>query len=77
MLVTTTVVSTTNFNVKIGIQTVASAVDVPVWEIGDSWTYNEKYNQIWYDTNGDIYLNWFHNCTSPILSPLTRKIPIP
>jgi hypothetical protein len=64
MLVTTTVVSATNLNVKKGIQTVASAVDVPVWEIGDSWTYNEQYNQIWYDTNGDIYFHWFHNCTS-------------
>jgi hypothetical protein len=31
--------------------------DVPVWEVGDSWTYNEKYCAI-----GSNYA-WFHNCT--------------
>jgi len=32
-------------------------VEVPVWEIGDSWTYNEKYCTIWEG------FSWYHNCT--------------
>jgi hypothetical protein len=64
MLVTTTFVSATNSTVKKETQTGASTVDVPVWEVGDSWTYNVKYNQIMYNTNGDIFFHWFHNCTN-------------
>jgi hypothetical protein len=39
-------------------------LDVPVWEVGDSWTYNEQYHQIWYKTDGNISFIWYHNCTS-------------
>jgi hypothetical protein len=38
-------------------------VEVPVWEIGDSWTYNEKYCTIGYN------FAWYHNCT--IVSTVT------
>jgi len=64
MLVATTVVSATNINVKKDIQPTTSGADVPVWKVGDSWTYNEQYHQIWYDTNGNISYIWYHNCTS-------------
>jgi len=64
MLLTATVVSATNFNKKNNIQTAVSTVDVPEWEVGDSWTYNEMYNQTWYDKNGDIFFQWYHNCTN-------------
>jgi hypothetical protein len=63
MLVTTTVVSATNINVKKTIKQTSAGIDAPVWEKGDSWTYNEQYHQIFYNKNGDIYYTWFHNCT--------------
>ncbi len=40
ILVVTTVVSATNINMKENIQTTASSADVPVWEVGDTWTYD-------------------------------------
>ncbi|MCJ7571240.1 MAG: hypothetical protein MUO82_05120 [Candidatus Thermoplasmatota archaeon] len=64
MLVTTTVVSATNFNVKKDIQTAASAVDVPVWENGDTWTYNERFINHYYTANGTLWYLVYHNCTS-------------
>jgi hypothetical protein len=64
MILTTTVVSATNINVKENIQPTSSSVDVPVWEKGDSWTYNEHYINQFYTTNGTLSLIWYHNCTS-------------
>lgn len=65
MLVATTVVSATNLNIRKTFgQTAASSTEVPVWKVGDSWTYNEKYHQIWYDPDGGINFIWYHNCTS-------------
>jgi hypothetical protein len=64
MLVATTVVSATNINVKEKIKPTSSSVDVPVWKKGDSWTYNEQYQQIYYDPDGGINFIWIHNCTS-------------
>jgi hypothetical protein len=63
-MLTTTVVSATNINVKENIQPTSSSVDVPVWEKGDSWTYNEHYINQFYTTNGTLALIWYHNCTS-------------
>ena len=68
MLVTTMVGSVADFNVKENIQMTTSVVDdpvdAPVWEIGDSWTYNEHYNQFGYRNDGSIFYRWYHNCTS-------------
>ena len=64
MLVATTVVSATQINVKESIPPSSIGVDVPVWEKGDSWTYNEKYHQIWYNPDGSINFIYYHNCTS-------------
>jgi hypothetical protein len=64
MLVATAVVSATNINVKETSQPTSAGVDVPVWKIGDSWTYNEQYHQIFYDSDGGINFIWYHNCTS-------------
>lgn len=64
MLVTTMVGSAADINVKENIQMTASVVDVPVWEIGDSWTYNEHYNSFGYRSDGTISYVWYHNCTS-------------
>jgi len=68
MLVATAVVSATNINVKKDIQPTASSVDVPVWKKGDSWTYNEQYNEQYlnhgYTENGTLWMLWYHNCTS-------------
>jgi len=44
-------------NIKIKTNMLNDPVDVPVWELGDSWTYNEKYCSI-----GSNYA-WYHNCT--------------
>jgi hypothetical protein len=64
MLVTTTVVSATNINVKETSQTTSSGVDVPVWNPGDSWTYNENYINHGYKEDGTLSMLWYHNCTS-------------
>jgi len=62
MLVATMVVSATNINMKEKIQPTSSSVDVPVWEKGDSWTYEYHHSAFGYHTNGTIhmifYLNW-------------------
>jgi hypothetical protein len=40
MLVATTVVSAINVNVEEKTQTTASEADVPLWKVGDTWTYD-------------------------------------
>ena len=66
MLVATTVVSATNIkvNVKETIQPTMSAVDVPVWEVGDSWIYNEQLIQFMYKQDGTIVYQGFFNYTT-------------
>ena len=44
--------------------TTSYEADVPVWEVGDSWTYNEHYNEFAYKNDGTLLLAWYHNCTS-------------
>ena len=39
-------------------------VEVPVWEVGDSWTYNEQYLNHLYRADGTLWYQWYHNCTS-------------
>ena len=67
MMVSTMVVSASNIDVKennIKKTVVVDEVDVPVWGVGDSWTYNENYNQFGYRIDGTPALIWYHNCTS-------------
>ncbi|KYK22299.1 hypothetical protein AYK25_02550 [Thermoplasmatales archaeon SM1-50] len=64
MLVATTLVSATNINIKEKIQPQSFSVDVPVWEVGDSFTYNEKYVNRLYKADGTLWYLWYHNCTS-------------
>jgi hypothetical protein len=44
--------------------TAVSGVDVPVWEVGDSWTYEEHSSTFVYNTNGTYYSRNFFNCTT-------------
>ena len=64
MLVATMMVSATNIKVKGNIEVTSSVADVPVWEIGDSWTYNQHYNVFAYNTDGIRNYIYYHNCTS-------------
>lgn len=64
ILLTTTLVSATNINVKNDIQKAASGADVPAWIIGDSWTYNEQYVNHVYNQDDILVCLWYHNCTS-------------
>lgn len=68
MLVSTMVVSATNIDVKENnikrTVVVGDSADVPVWEVGDSWTYNEHYYECSYRKDGTIGASWRHNCTS-------------
>lgn len=63
MLVATTVASATNIAVKEQSQPTSVGVDVPVWEVGDSWTY--KYHELnyKYSTDGTVWYQSYHNCT--------------
>jgi ribosomal protein L33 len=63
MLVATTVVSATNINVKEKIQPTLVGVDVPVWEKGDSWTYEYHHSAFNYNTNGTSSMVFYLNCT--------------
>ncbi len=42
------------------------SVDVPMWEIGDSWTYNIRSNEYSYTQNGTLWGVWYNNCTATI-----------
>jgi hypothetical protein len=44
----------------------AYEVDVPVWENGDSWTYNIRSNEYRYTQNGTLWGVWYNNCTATI-----------
>jgi len=48
MLVATTVVSASTINVKETTKSTSSNVDVPIWEVGDSWTYNDHWAVLMY-----------------------------
>ena len=66
MLVATTVVSATNINVKEKIQPTSVGVDVPVWVVGDSWTYDNRLTQYRYLSNGTLSFKLFENYTETI-----------
>jgi hypothetical protein len=51
-------------NLQITTSVIDDPVDVPVWEIGDSWTYNEQYNSFGYREDGTLSYLWYLNCTS-------------
>jgi len=63
MLVTTTLVSATNINIKEKIQPLSFTVDVPVWEEGDSWTYTFHHTHYKYTSNGTLWATIDYNCT--------------
>ncbi len=65
LMITTAIVSATTVKEE-NIETTSSEVDVPVWKVGDSWTYNERYNQFGYREDGSLGLVWYLNCTSTI-----------
>lgn len=46
-----------NEDIKIKTNMSNDPVEVPVWELGDSWTFNEKYCSIGFN------FAWYHNCT--------------
>jgi hypothetical protein len=64
MLLSTTVVSATNVNVKETIQPTSVGVNVPVWEVNDSWTYHEHAIQYAYKQDGTITYQGFLNYTT-------------
>lgn len=63
LLIATSIVSATTVKEE-NIETTSYQVDVPVWEVGDTWIYNEHYSSFWYQEDGTLILKWFHNCTS-------------
>ena len=63
LMIATTIVTATNVKEE-KIETSSYKVDVPIWEVGDSWTYNEHYNEFTYGDEGEVLLAWYHNCTS-------------
>lgn len=63
MLVATTVVSATNnINVKENNQQKTCSVDVPVYKVGDSWTYNYHRIEYWYNGATPWYKQYY-NCS--------------
>lgn len=65
LLIATAIVSATSVKEE-NIETTSYDVDVPVWKVGDSWTYNERYNQFGYREDGSLGLVWYLNCTSTV-----------
>ena len=63
LLIATAIVSATSVKEE-NIGTTSYVEDVPVWKVGDSWTYNERYNQFGYRNDSTIFYIWYHNCTS-------------
>lgn len=64
LFVSITVVSATPVTIKASHQMSASLVDVPIWVVGDSWTYQEQYSNHGYSKTGVLLNVWYHNCTS-------------
>jgi len=74
LMIATAIVSATTVK-EINIETTSNEVDVPVWKVGDTWTYNEHYNEIAYRDDGTPGLIWYHNCTSNYtLTKLTQEL---
>jgi hypothetical protein len=63
MLLVTTVVSATNVNVKEQSQPTSVGVDVPVWEVGDTWVYNQRAIEYRYTQNGTLWFLLYRNAT--------------
>ena len=66
MLVATTVVSATNNTMKENNQPTSYSVDVPVWQKGDSWTYETHLTRYKYNQNGTLWYTLYHNYTSTL-----------
>ncbi len=64
MLIATSVVSATNtINGNKKNQTITTSIDVPVYEVGDSWTYRVSTQTYTYDVNGSLYSTFRANFT--------------
>lgn len=46
------------------IHTTAKNAEVPVWAVGDSWTYEEQWSQFTYYPDGSYYFRCYQNCTT-------------
>jgi len=44
-------------------QSTENKADVPVWEVGDTWTYEERCCEFTYYPDGGLYFRFFQNCT--------------
>ena len=63
LVIATAMVSATSVKEE-HIGTTSYEADVPVWEVTDSWTYNEQYNSFAYRNDGTTFYTWYLNCTS-------------
>jgi hypothetical protein len=67
MLVATTVASATNtINLNTKTQPKSCSVDVPVWKVGDSWTYKLHGYTYTYSSNGSLYSTYLMNSTETL-----------
>jgi hypothetical protein len=46
------------------IHTTAKSAEVPLWAVGDSWTYEEQWGEFTYYPDGSFYFRWFQNSTT-------------
>ena len=63
IMLATVMLSAIFTNVKGNIE-ITTMVDTPVWEIGDTWTYNEHISTFAYNDDGVRYYAYYQNITS-------------
>ena len=63
LLIAATLVSATTIEKK-EIKPSSYEVEVPIWEVGDTWVYNEEYAEFAYRSDGSRFFAWYRNCTS-------------
>jgi hypothetical protein len=54
LLITTTIVTATRITIEENTSSISNDVDVPIWEVGDSWTYNVQEYQYRYNPDGTV-----------------------
>jgi hypothetical protein len=64
LLITTTIVSATRITIEENTSSIYNDGDVPIWEVGDSWTYNVQEYQYRYNPDGTVNALLNHNYTS-------------
>jgi len=63
MMITIPVISIKPILGRETIQTSANRADVPLWMIGDSWTYEEHWGEFTYYPDGSFYFRCYQNST--------------